>query len=44
MLNIRTFLARAVVRLAIVAAPADLAAQLHAVLGGGGGPKPVLPK
>lgn len=42
----RTLLARALVRLAIAAAPAGMAGQLRDVIApkGGGGPRPTLPR
>lgn len=46
MQTIQTLLARALVRLAIVAAPASMAGKLRDVIAptGGGGPRPVEPK
>lgn len=41
--GVRTLIARALVRLAVVAAPADMAGRLINVLGGGG-PRPIPPQ
>lgn len=42
--SIRTLIARAVVRVAILAAPPDMADALRAAVRGGGGPRPTLPQ
>ena len=46
MQTIQTIIARALVRLAIIAAPADMAGKLRDAIvpTGGGGPRPVTPK